>query len=102
MKDKKIVPKQITCYSDSKFAGCLQSRKRTSSCNIFYWKHLPKFTSTTQASVSLSSAEAEFYAVVKAAAAGIGCVSMMRDLGVISQQQGVEVKAKGLGDGVDT
>ena len=27
---------------------------------------------------------------------------MMRDLGVILQQQGVEVKAKGSGDGVDS
>ena len=53
-----------------------------------------------KAVVSLSSAEAEFYAAVKAAAAGISCVAMMRDLGVILQQQGVEVKAKGLGDGV--
>ena len=61
-----------------------------------------KSTSTTQAVVSLSSAEAEFYAAVKTAAAGIGCVSMMRDLGVILQQQGVEVKTKGLGDGVDS
>ena len=61
-----------------------------------------KSTSTTQAVVSLSSAEAAFYAAFKAAAAGIGCVSMMRDLGVMLQQQGVEVKAKGLGDGVDS
>ena len=86
---KEIVPKQITCYSDSNFAGCLQSRKSTSS-------------STTQAVLSLSSAEAEFYEAVKAAVAGIGCVSVMRDLGVILQQQGVEVKAKGLSDGVDS
>ena len=42
-----------------------------------------KSTSTTQAVVSLSSAEAEFYAAVKAAAAGIGCVSMLRDLRVV-------------------
>ena len=63
---------------------------------------LLKSTSTTQAVVSLSSAEAEFYAAVKAAAAGIGCVSMMRDLGVMLQQQGVEVKAKELGDDVDS
>ena len=67
---QEMVPKQITCYSDSNFAGCLQSRKSTSSCKIFYGKHLLKSTSTTQAVVSLSSAEAEFYAVVKAAAAG--------------------------------
>ena len=59
-----------------------------------------KSTSTTQVVVSLSSAEAEFYAAVKAAAAGIGCVSMMRDLGVILQQLGVN--AKGLSDGVDS
>ena len=44
----------------------------------------------------------EFHAAVKAAATGVGCVSMMRDLGVMLQQQGVEVKAKGLGDGVDS
>ena len=41
--------------------------------------------------VSLSSAEAEFYAAVKAAAAGIDCVSMVQDLGVTLQQQGVAV-----------
>ena len=97
-----IVPKQITCYNDSNFAGCLQSRKSTSSCKIFYGKHLLKSTSTTQTVVSLSRAEPEFYAAVKAAAAGIGCVSMMRDLGVILQQQGVEVEVKRLGDGVDS
>ena len=29
---QEIVPKQVTCFSDSNFAGCLQSRKSTSSC----------------------------------------------------------------------
>ena len=96
------MPKQITFCSDSNFAGCLQSRKSTSSCKIFYGKHLFKSTSTTQAVVSLSSAEAEFYAAVKAAAAGVGCVSMMRDLGVMLQQQGVGVKAKESGDRVES
>ena len=67
-------------------------RKSTRSCKI----------STTQAVFSLSSAEAEFYAAVKAAASGIGCVSTMRDLGVMLQQKGVEVKAKGFGNGVDS
>ena len=99
---QEIAPKQINLYSDSNFAGCLQSSKSTSSCKIVYGKHLLKSTSTTQAVVSVLSAEAEFYAAVKAAAAGTGCVSMMRDLGVILQQKGVEVKAKGLGDGVDS
>ena len=48
---QEIVPKQITCYSDSNFAECLQSRKSTSSCKIFNGKHLLKSTSTTQAVV---------------------------------------------------
>ena len=93
---QEIVSKQITCFSmlaESQEHEFLQNLLReTSSIS----------TSTTQAVVSLSSAEAEFYAAVKAAAAGIGCVSVMRDLGVVLQQQGVEVKAKGLGDGIDS
>ena len=64
------------------------------------YPHLLKSTSTTQVVVSLSSAEAEFYAAFKATVAGIGCVPMMRDLGLMLQQQGVEVQAKGLGDDV--
>ena len=88
------MPTHISCYSDSNFAKCLQSRKSTSSCKILYGKHLLTSTSTTQAVVSISCGEAEFYAAVKAAAAGIGCVSMMRDLGVILEQQRVEVKSE--------
>ena len=79
-------------------------RKSTSSSRFFFFgeKYLLKSTSTTQAVVSLSSAEAEFYAAVKAAGAGTGCVSMMRDLGVALQKPGAEVKAKALGDGIDS
>ena len=51
-----IVPKQITCYSGSNFAGCLQSRKSTSSSKIFCGKHLLKSMLTKQTVVSLSSA----------------------------------------------
>ena len=68
---------------------------------MFYGRHLLKSTSTTQAVVSLSGAEAEFHASVKAAADGIGCVSMLRDLGVVLQQQGLEVKAQMQGDSTE-
>ena len=37
--------------------------------------------------LSLSRAEAELYAVVRAAAAGIGWVSMLWNLGVVLQKQ---------------
>ena len=40
---------KITCFIDANFAGCLQSRKSTSSCQSFHEKHLLKSTSTTQA-----------------------------------------------------
>ena len=96
-----IILKKVTCFSDSHFAGYMQSNRSTSSCKIFYGRLLLKSTSTTQADVSLSSAEAEFFAAVKAAAAGVGCVSMLRDFGVVLQQQGVEVKAKMQGDSTD-
>ena len=40
-----------------------------------------KSWASTQALVSLSSAEAEYYGVVKAASVGLGIKSMMSDLG---------------------
>ena len=92
---QETVHQRITCFSESNFVGCLQSRKSTSSCNIFYGRHLPKSTSITQTVVSLSSTQAEFYAAVRPAVVGICCVSLMRDFDVVLQQQGVEVKAKG-------
>ena len=39
-------------------------------------------TSTTQAVISSSSAESEFYDMVKRTPAGLGAVSMLKDLGV--------------------
>ena len=44
--------------------------------------HLLKSWSSTQPLVSLSSAEAEYYGVVKAAATGLGYQALLQDLGV--------------------
>ncbi len=44
--------------------------------------HLLKSWSSTQSLVSLSSAEAEYYGVVKAAATGLGYQALLQDLGV--------------------
>ena len=44
-------------------------------------KHLIKSWSTTQAPISLSSGEAEFYGVVKGASVALGYQAMMADLG---------------------
>ena len=45
-------------------------------------KHLIKSWSSTQGLVSLSSGEAEYYGVVKAAGIGLGYQALLRDLGV--------------------
>ncbi len=44
-------------------------------------RHLIKSWSSTQASVSLSSGESEFYGVVKAAGVSLGYQALLRDLG---------------------
>ena len=51
---------------------------------VLYGAHLLRSTSTTQAIISLSSGEAEFYAAVKGASISLGMVGLMRDLGVVS------------------
>ena len=43
--------------------------------------HLIKSRSSTQRPISLSSGEAEFYVVVKAASAALGYAAMMEDMG---------------------
>ena len=43
-------------------------------------RHLVKSWSSTQTSISLSSGEAEFYGVVKAAGVGLGLQSLLKDL----------------------
>ena len=45
-------------------------------------KHLIKSWSSTQASISLSSGEADFYGVVKAPGVGLGFTSLLADVGV--------------------
>ena len=76
------IPDRIVVHSDSDFAGCVRTRKGTSSVKIMLGKHLVRSTASTQGVNALSSGEAEFYAAVKGAAGGLGAVAMLRDLGV--------------------
>ena len=46
-----------------------------------FGKHVIRTWSSTQPSVTLSSGEAEFYGLVKAAGAGLGHQSIMKDFG---------------------
>ena len=47
-----------------------------------YGSHCIKSSSSTQATIALSSAEAEYYALVKSASIALGLRAMYRDLGI--------------------
>ena len=72
----------IEVYSDTDWAGCVKTRKSTSGGCLLLGRHLIKSWSSTQGLVSLSSGEAEFYGVTKAAGIALGYKSLLRDLGV--------------------
>ena len=89
------IPKQLICYSDTDQAGCLRTRRSTSSIKVFFGRHLLRSTSTTQVVViALSIGESEFYSAVKAASSGTGTIAMMRDLG-LDLEQPLEVRTRG-------
>ena len=73
-------PHGITVYSDSDWAGCRESRKSTSGAYfLFHGDHLIKAYSKTQANIALSSAEAEYYSMVKSASEGLWLKAMTMD-----------------------
>ena len=77
-----IKPGYIEGWSDSDWAGCLRTRKSTSGGLLKWGGHVIKGWSATQNVISLSSGEAEFYAMVKAASQLIGMRVMMQDWGI--------------------
>ena len=72
----------VECYSDTDWSGCVKTRKSTSGGCLMLGAHVLKTWSATQPTVSLSSGEAEFYGVVKAAGLALGQQSILRDLGL--------------------
>ena len=72
----------IDVYSDTDWAGCLRTRKSTSGGCVMLGAHMTKAWSATQASLALSSGEAEFYGVVRAAGIGLGLQALLGDAGV--------------------
>ena len=71
----------IETYSDSDWAGCRTTGKSTSGGTVMIGEHYIKGWSSTQASITLSSAEAELVAMTKAIAETMGISNMARDLG---------------------
>ena len=74
-------PENLITYSDSDWAGCKRTARSTSSGVIMRGTHHVKSWSVTQKRVTLSSAEAELGALVKASAETIGIMQMAEALG---------------------
>ena len=76
------LPPELTIYVDSNFAGCFRTRKSTSGGVVCWGSGVIKSWSKTQATIALSSGEAELAAVVKGAAEGLGLKAVLADFGV--------------------
>ena len=75
-------PRGVTAMTNSDWAGCLKTRKSTSGGVTMQGAHALRHWSTTQATVALSSAEAELIGIVKGASEAIGARSLLEDFGV--------------------
>ena len=76
------MPSEVTVLADSDWAGDKVSRKSTSSGDLFFGNHLLESYSSTQQVIALSSGEAEFYAIGKAAALGLMMKHIYEELGL--------------------
>jgi hypothetical protein len=72
----------VDAYADTDWAGCARTRKSTSGGCVMLGAHALKTWSSTQSSVALSSGEAEFNGVIRAAGMGLGYQSLLEDLGL--------------------
>ena len=72
---------EVHVYADSDWGGRRGSRKSTSGGLLMLVKHCIKTWSSTQGAVALSSAEAEFYAMIEAVIRGKGILNIMLEMG---------------------
>ena len=72
---------EVKVYSDSNWAGCKRTARSTSGGVVMRGQHHIKSWSVTQKRVTLSSAEAELAALVKASSEAIGILQMAQGLG---------------------
>ena len=82
----------LDVYTDTDFAGCSQTRRSTSGgcaqVNGFLVKHWSK----TQPTIALSSGEAEYYAMVKAASQSLGIKQNFIEFGIQPEEIQIEIK----------
>ena len=76
------MPEAVSVFTDSDWAGCKTTCRSTSGGITRFGSHTLKTWSSTQATIALSSAEAELYALTKGAAQALGFITLMADMGV--------------------
>ena len=69
-------------FTDSDWAGCKKTCRSTSGGAATIGRHTIKTWSTTQATVALSSGEAELFSLVKGACISLGLISLANDFGI--------------------
>ena len=80
--NKQAMPETITATCDSDYAGCLITRKSTSGTVLALGNHTLSATGSLQSTASLSSGEAEYYGILRAAAGGLKVAALAVDLGL--------------------
>ena len=81
----------VQVFADSDWGGDRRSRKSTSGGAILLGRHCVRTWSSTQSAIALSSAEAEFYAIVDATLRAKGMLSVLSELGLSSMSKVLEV-----------
>ena len=76
------MPSFFEIQVDSDFAGCPITRKSTSGSVARFGDHTLQTQSALQSTISLSSGEAEYYAMLKGAANGLKLVAIAKDFGL--------------------
>ena len=74
--------REMEVFSDSNWAGCRRTARSTSGGVMMRGTHYLKSWSSTQKNVTLSSAEAELLAAVKASGEALGMLQLMSSVGV--------------------
>ena len=76
------LPEVVDTYTDSDWAGCKSTCRSTSGGVMMWGLHCLKSWASTQATVALSSAEAELYALTKGASQALGVMALLEDFGI--------------------
>lgn len=80
------MPSAPEVYTDSDWAGCVETRRSTSGGVLAWGSHLLSHWSRTQANVALSSGEAELNAMVMGASELMGFINLLKEAAVLSAE----------------